>query len=463
MLHDGLLVAVREQIYDLLCFCHGSTNHGGRDKTCALIRKHYTWVPKDLVAQFIKACPTCILKKCGHPEPGLLSPPLTTSERSPSIPAPQSSADDSGPKQEYAESPLSSFRDYFNDADGADGPLQDPYPISLPSTPLPGPYSQFIFNTEHVESSTPVDQLKHYNQLPSTSNPLHDFPSMTREVSLYKGLPDGWQYQNIDYRSAYADCVDHQRIARILPYDPSLGRTRPRVPDETDEGSFNFTSVAGISPRAEDYHSQPISPMMGDENSELPIDPLLLALSASMRSQSVEYGSPNSEEIPLSDILRTGSEMDMNSLSPGLDGTENELMGPPASMLESLDSVRTFREFLRIRDTLESGSDSFDQDGVKNTVDLWREGNDGNESGESSPANSVRSNTSGLSLLADGTGTASPASTTGTPFTTAPVTPVDEISSEKGGLRVDEQGECDEEGVDLNEVIQGVSICDVQA
>lgn len=155
--------------------------------------------------------------------------------------------------------------------------------------------------------------------------------------------------------------------------------------------------------------------------------------------------------------------MDMNSLSPGLDGTENELMGPPASMLESLDSVRTFREFLRIRDTLESGSDSFDQDGVKNTVDLWREGNDGNESGESSPANSVRSNTSGLSLLADGTGTASPASTTGTPFTTAPVTPVDEISSEKGGLRVDEQGECDEEGVDLNEVIQGVSICDVQA
>ncbi|KAF8811903.1 hypothetical protein BYT27DRAFT_7038448, partial [Phlegmacium glaucopus] len=65
LLHDNLLVAVQEQLYDLLCYCHGSTGHGGRDKTCALIRKHYTWVPKDLVSSFIKACPTCILKKCG--------------------------------------------------------------------------------------------------------------------------------------------------------------------------------------------------------------------------------------------------------------------------------------------------------------------------------------------------------------------------------------------------------------
>ncbi|KAF9040081.1 hypothetical protein BJ165DRAFT_1351346, partial [Panaeolus papilionaceus] len=65
LLHDNLLVAIQEQLYDLLCYCHGSTGHGGRDKTCALIRKHYTWVPKDLVSNFIKACPTCIMKKCG--------------------------------------------------------------------------------------------------------------------------------------------------------------------------------------------------------------------------------------------------------------------------------------------------------------------------------------------------------------------------------------------------------------
>ena len=65
LLHDNLLVAVQEQLYDLLCYCHGMTGHGGRDKTCSLIRKHYTWVPKDLVSSFIKTCPTCIMKKCG--------------------------------------------------------------------------------------------------------------------------------------------------------------------------------------------------------------------------------------------------------------------------------------------------------------------------------------------------------------------------------------------------------------
>ncbi|KAJ3566752.1 hypothetical protein NP233_g6803 [Leucocoprinus birnbaumii] len=510
LLHDGLLVAVREQIYDLLCFCHGSTNHGGRDKTCALIRKHYTWVPKDLVAQFIKACPTCILKKCGHPEPDLISPRLGTSAGSPSIPAAHVSSsavavDEPVTKQEPIQSPLPSFRDYFNEVGEVDknGPLQDLFPNSLPGTPLPGLHSQFLFTSEQVESSTPIDQLKQYNQLSSTSLSLPGFPMM-REVSLYKGLPDGWQYQNIDYRTAHDDCIDFQRIAPILPYDPSLGRTRPRVPDiaplfradfedyinyrpdEMDEGSFNLTSaMTGMSPQAEDYHAQPISPVMRDDNGELRIDPLLLALSASMRSQSVvEYPSPDAEELPLSDILRSEGEVDMNSPSPALlpgassdiiVGGGNEIMSLPAFNLESLDSVKTFREFLSIRESL---SNSFDTDIVKDGGNgLWRESNDGNESGESSPANSIRSNVSGLSLLAGGAGTASPASTTSTPITTAPVTPVDEVSNEKGGLvggpagrKIDEKGKGrdhvydeDAEGVpDLNAVIQAVSICDVE-
>jgi hypothetical protein len=532
LLHDGLLVAVREQIYDLLCFCHGSTNHGGRDKTCALIRKHYTWVPKDLVAQFIKACPTCILKKCGHAEPGLLSPGLGTSAGSPTIQATPFSAEDAT-KQEPISPHLPSFRDYFIDVDGTDGPPQDPYPNSLPSTPLHGPHSQFLFNSDHIDSSTPIEQLKRYNQLTSVPSPLPGYP-MTRELSLYEGLPDGWQYQNVDYRNAHADCVEYQRMASILPYDPSLGRTRPRMPeiaplfkadfedyinyraDETDEGSFSFipttTAAAGMSPQIEDYHShshsQQISPTIGDENVELPIDPLLLALSASMHSQLVDYGSPgNSREIPLSDILHTESDADMSSPSPAglsspfapaataFDTTTNDIItGPPASKPESLDSVKTFREFLSFRDSFDSGLNSslaHNHDDGNIVTGLWRENSDGNESGDSSPANSVRSNVSGLSLVASGldgvvlgVGAAgSPASTTGTPITTAPVTPVDEVTDENGGLvgvgvggvdgtagkeKEKECVHCDEdengelEGMDLNAVIQAVSICDVQ-
>jgi len=483
LLHDGLLVAVREQIYDLLCFCHGSTNHGGRDKTCALIRKHYTWVPKDLVAQFIKACPTCILKKCGHPEPSLLSPSLGTSAGSPSISAAQSSVDYFSPQQGLTM-PLQPLRENLNEFDGIESHPRGSCSDSLPGTPLHGLQSQFI----HAESSTPIDQLKCYNQLSPDQSSLAGFP-MIREVSLYNGLPDGWQYQNVEYGSAYADCVEYQRMAPLLPYDPSLGRTRPRIPDiaplfkadfedyvnfqahEIYEGSFSLSNAV-MSPQTQDYRSQPISPILeDDENGQLPIDPLLVALSASMRN-SVDYGSSNSREIPLSDILHTESELDMQTSaqipSPGFGpiAIGSSLLGS-SSELEALDSVKTFREYISFRETLDSGSALLDQDSSA----LWREGDDGNESMDSSPAASIRSNVSGFSLVTGaGTGTASPASMTSTPFTTAPITPADEIVPEfgfvQGGLKMRVEDECMEDretSLELNAVIQAVSISDVEA
>ncbi|OAX34246.1 hypothetical protein K503DRAFT_668187, partial [Rhizopogon vinicolor AM-OR11-026] len=63
ILHENRPVAVQEQLYELLCYCHEEANHGGRDKTCAVIRQHYSWVPKDLTAQFVKACPACNFKR----------------------------------------------------------------------------------------------------------------------------------------------------------------------------------------------------------------------------------------------------------------------------------------------------------------------------------------------------------------------------------------------------------------
>ncbi|KAI1795434.1 hypothetical protein LXA43DRAFT_1091086 [Ganoderma leucocontextum] len=63
VLHDGKRVAIREQIYDILCVYHERVRHGGRDKTATEIRKNYTWVPKDLIALFVKNCPTCVCKR----------------------------------------------------------------------------------------------------------------------------------------------------------------------------------------------------------------------------------------------------------------------------------------------------------------------------------------------------------------------------------------------------------------
>ncbi|KAG8215427.1 hypothetical protein J3R82DRAFT_9037 [Butyriboletus roseoflavus] len=66
VLHENRPVAIMEQLYELFCYCHVRARHGGRDKTCAVIRQHYSWVPKELTAQFVKACPTCALKRSGH-------------------------------------------------------------------------------------------------------------------------------------------------------------------------------------------------------------------------------------------------------------------------------------------------------------------------------------------------------------------------------------------------------------
>ncbi|KAH9942846.1 hypothetical protein B0H21DRAFT_510624 [Amylocystis lapponica] len=66
VLHENRPVAIKDQIYDVLCYCHQVANHGGRDKTTAVIRDHYSWIPKELIAQFVKACPTCVFKKTGN-------------------------------------------------------------------------------------------------------------------------------------------------------------------------------------------------------------------------------------------------------------------------------------------------------------------------------------------------------------------------------------------------------------
>ncbi|GAA5990393.1 hypothetical protein JCM11641_002348 [Rhodosporidiobolus odoratus] len=59
IVHDGLPVATSEQIYDLLIEAHEKVQHGGREKTFKEIRGKWSWVPKELVARFVKVCPTC--------------------------------------------------------------------------------------------------------------------------------------------------------------------------------------------------------------------------------------------------------------------------------------------------------------------------------------------------------------------------------------------------------------------
>lgn len=61
--HEGKPVAVREQLYQVLTESHNRAQHGGRDKTSAEVRKHYSWVPKELIARFVRHCPSCTLRR----------------------------------------------------------------------------------------------------------------------------------------------------------------------------------------------------------------------------------------------------------------------------------------------------------------------------------------------------------------------------------------------------------------
>ncbi|ORE02189.1 hypothetical protein BCV72DRAFT_56950 [Rhizopus microsporus var. microsporus] len=63
--HDNKPVATRENIYSILVRAHKEAHHGGRDKTSALVRRQYSWIPKELIARFVRHCPYCISRRNG--------------------------------------------------------------------------------------------------------------------------------------------------------------------------------------------------------------------------------------------------------------------------------------------------------------------------------------------------------------------------------------------------------------
>ncbi|KAI9254862.1 hypothetical protein BY458DRAFT_492847 [Sporodiniella umbellata] len=63
--HDQKPVATKENIYQILVSAHKEANHGGRDKTSSIVKCQYSWIPKELVARFVRCCPTCKTRRTG--------------------------------------------------------------------------------------------------------------------------------------------------------------------------------------------------------------------------------------------------------------------------------------------------------------------------------------------------------------------------------------------------------------
>ncbi|KAH0610863.1 uncharacterized protein H6S33_011290 [Morchella sextelata] len=145
--HEGKPVAVREDLYHVLTTSHGQAQHGGRDKTSAQVRKNYSWVPKELIARFVRNCPSCTLRRSSPLEFSAASNANRMSQQTmescaPYLTSPASSTG-SPPQRHVMNSPsnsstssMSQFQQVVSSA--ASSPLnapssQDSYGYSFPS------------------------------------------------------------------------------------------------------------------------------------------------------------------------------------------------------------------------------------------------------------------------------------------------------------------------------------------
>ncbi|KAI9281609.1 hypothetical protein BY458DRAFT_429917 [Sporodiniella umbellata] len=136
--HDGKPVATREEIYSILVRAHREAHHGGRDKTSTLVRQRYSWIPKELIARFVRHCPFCISRRNGSQQsvyftPG--SPVYPLKEES--VAMASSSSCESDLSYAYSNSQpqnaLVSWHGYYSGID----PCQTSTPLSPMQFPVP--------------------------------------------------------------------------------------------------------------------------------------------------------------------------------------------------------------------------------------------------------------------------------------------------------------------------------------
>ena len=337
VLHEGALVALQEQMYDLLCYAHGSVNHGGRDKTLAAIRKFYTWVPKELVGQFTISCPTCMMKKAGLSKKRLKDGGCTSNESH--LPALHNFLSNVAAQEGY------DIGNNGNDWLLARGPTEDHGSTSI----------------RVPAASTSANRSP--SVLPSSPQSL----PMSREVSLYHGLPNGWQFRT-DYPTAYAEFMKRKNEGTLNPPDTALGKKRPRIPsvapligpdyipqhDNISDEDLCLGKLPAMMrhPTCDGDSAKPgsLPPDFQSFRAQLQesflIDPALLATAPSLNvnsSISTKHSprliSPEPED----------KEHDMTLRSPKCNSGVHRVAAPPRLNLACLNSVEAIEAFLAHR------------------------------------------------------------------------------------------------------------------
>jgi Integrase zinc binding domain len=262
VLHENRPVAIREQLYELFVYCHARSNHGGRDKTCAVIRQHYSWVPKELTAQFVKACPTCTLKRSGNPdlmamvqEQGQVVNNATASSDEKVGSTPIGPYFGPGPNEpvvggRQAVTTVAALDKVYQDQSLSGDPKKQNWP------PSKGSLDTLTTSLLHRDLSPMLVDVSPPVNTPSARRPfmvpprgLKQPPAMSREISLFNGIPHGWTIddpESIQARAEAYNTMVEQRtgIAALLP--PGMV---PRIPSVVFKPNALFTPDAeGLLP-----------------------------------------------------------------------------------------------------------------------------------------------------------------------------------------------------------------------
>ncbi|KAF4586155.1 hypothetical protein EYR38_010429 [Pleurotus pulmonarius] len=312
VLHEGLPIALQEHIYDILCYCHELSGHGGRDRTCAILRSRYSWISKDLIARFIKHCPTCGTKKgcsinVAFPSPafGVVDQRnysdglLELQDKLNQIAEEQAKDASGGPGASSKDSGLLRCSSTASSSSTTSTTAVESFPLH--SGP---PMSRLAATRTHREPSAPQVHdrftIKSESASDTSSLPMSRFSSstassssacstpMSREVSLYGGLPNGWQY-SFEYHDAYNKFAENK--LRHLPREAErLARRQmhphPRVPSVVPLGTAFFSGVdeddlevlppIDEPPKQSSYLSEELRELRSMQPTSPQIDPQLL-------------------------------------------------------------------------------------------------------------------------------------------------------------------------------------------
>ncbi|KAF9265128.1 hypothetical protein L218DRAFT_185392 [Marasmius fiardii PR-910] len=236
--YQDRIVAAEDLLYDILCFCHLASDHGDQCATNALVQDLHAFVSSVLVGEFVDSCPACAeksLKKASEAapthddyvfdeeEPGRRdNTPVYDSSSNPA--STSTSSDPLFSSETSKPEPLMTIRVDGNEEDDSMKYHRLKRTLRNPLTEVELPLMPTRSDPGFRPSSSPsLGAIERVTSLP-----------MSREVSLYQGIPNGWQYHFPDYESALNKFVKQKDgpLASPSPIEglPSKMKGLPRVP-----------------------------------------------------------------------------------------------------------------------------------------------------------------------------------------------------------------------------------------